>query len=104
MRRASGLSVTVWLLVSVLVAPATQAAAEISPACGIYQPNHILVDGFVNKPGISLTVDRLAAMPVRIRYLNATAPDAWRVDWPAVSPRGERANSEAQPRALNQAS
>jgi hypothetical protein len=33
--------------------------------------------------------DRLAAMPVRIRYINATAPDAWRADWPAVSPRGE---------------
>jgi hypothetical protein len=48
--------------------------------------------------------DRLAAMPVRIRYINATAPDAWRTDWPAVSPRGERASSEAQPRALNQAS
>ena len=48
--------------------------------------------------------DRLAAMPVRIRYMNTTAPDAWRVDWPAVSPRGERASSEAQPRALNQAS
>src|SRR3977135_558234 len=48
--------------------------------------------------------ERLAAMPVRIRYANATAPDAWRADWPAVSPRGERANSEAQPRTLNQAS
>src|SRR5258708_24801600 len=48
--------------------------------------------------------DRLAAMPVRIRYLNAKGPDAWRGDWPAVSPRGERASSEAQPRALNQAS
>jgi hypothetical protein len=47
--------------------------------------------------------DRLASMPVRIRYLNATAPDAWRADWPAVSPRGERASSEAQPRALNHA-
>jgi hypothetical protein len=32
--------------------------------------------------------DRLAAMPVRIRYLNAKDPDAWRGDWPAVSPRG----------------
>ena len=40
--------------------------------------------------------DRLAAMPVRIRYANATGPDAWRVDWPAVSPRGER-KTEAQP-------
>jgi hypothetical protein len=48
--------------------------------------------------------ERLAAMPVRIRYANATAPDAWRADWPAVSPRGERASGEAQPRALNQAS
>ena len=33
--------------------------------------------------------DRLAAMPVRIRYANASGPDAWRADWPAVSPRGE---------------
>jgi hypothetical protein len=47
--------------------------------------------------------DRLAAMPVRIRYLNAAGPDSWRGDWPAVSPRGERASSEPQPRALNQA-
>ena len=48
--------------------------------------------------------DRPAAMPVRIRYLNAKESDAWRADWPAVSPRGERATGEAQPRALNQAS
>jgi hypothetical protein len=48
--------------------------------------------------------DRLAAMPVRIRYLNAKEPDAWRGDWPAVSPRGERAAAEAQPRTLNHAS
>lgn len=34
--------------------------------------------------------DRLAVMPVRIRYANATGPDAWRADWPVVSPRGER--------------
>jgi len=34
--------------------------------------------------------DRLAAMPVRIRYVSGTAPDAWRADWPAVSPRGEQ--------------
>jgi hypothetical protein len=47
--------------------------------------------------------DRLAAMPVRIRYMNATAPDAWRADWPAVSVRGEAAG-EAQPRSLNRAS
>jgi len=48
--------------------------------------------------------ERLAAMPVRIRYANATGPDAWKEDWPAVSQRGERASSEAKPRALNQAS
>lgn len=34
--------------------------------------------------------DRLATMPVRIRYLSAAAPEAWRADWPVVSPRGER--------------
>jgi hypothetical protein len=48
--------------------------------------------------------ERLAAMPVRIRYANTTGPDAWREDWPAVSPRGERPSIEAQPRTLNQAS
>ena len=32
--------------------------------------------------------DRLSAMPVQIRYLNATAPDAWRKDWPVVPPAG----------------
>ena len=48
--------------------------------------------------------DRLAAMPVRIRYLNTNEPDAWRGDWPAVPPRGERATGDAQPRTLNQAS
>jgi hypothetical protein len=52
----------------------------------------------------ALLSDRLAAMPVRIRYLNATGPDAWRGDWPAVSPRGDRTPSGAQPRALDQAS
>jgi hypothetical protein len=36
---------------------------EISPACGDYQPNRILIDGFVNKPGTSLTVDDLTALP-----------------------------------------
>jgi hypothetical protein len=39
--------------------------------------------------------DRLAAMPVRIMYANATSPDAWKADWPAVSPRGERMTTEA---------
>jgi hypothetical protein len=48
--------------------------------------------------------DRLAAMPVRIRYMDAKAPDAWRADWPAVSAKGERASSEPKSGALNQAS
>jgi hypothetical protein len=48
--------------------------------------------------------DRLAAMPVRIRYANATGPDAWKADWPAVSPRTERKTSEAERGALNPAS
>ena len=30
--------------------------------------------------------DRLAAMPVRIRYLNAKSSDAWKADWPVVTP------------------
>lgn len=33
--------------------------------------------------------EQLAAMPVRIRYLNEAAPETWRGDWPAVSPRTE---------------
>jgi hypothetical protein len=45
--------------------------------------------------------DRLAAMPVRIRYLNAKEPDAWRGDWPAVSTRGEPAIGEAHPATQN---
>jgi len=30
--------------------------------------------------------DRLAAMPVRLWYLNAAGPEAWKGDWPAASP------------------
>jgi hypothetical protein len=47
--------------------------------------------------------DRLAAMPLRIRYATATGPDAWRADWPVVSPRGER-KTEPQAGPLNRAS
>jgi hypothetical protein len=38
--------------------------------------------------------DRLAAMPVRIRYMNAASPEAWKADWPVVAPAasGRRAN------------
>lgn len=39
--------------------------------------------------------ERLSAMPVRIRYANATDPHAWRADWPLVSPRSERKTTEA---------
>jgi hypothetical protein len=35
--------------------------------------------------------DRLASMPVQIRYLNAAGSETWKEDWPAVSPQGERA-------------
>jgi hypothetical protein len=38
--------------------------------------------------------DRLAAMPVRIRYLNVKSPDAWKGDWPVVVPVGEHSKSE----------
>lgn len=38
----------------------------------------------------ALLSDRLAVMPIRIRYANTTGPDAWRRDWPAVSPIGQR--------------
>jgi hypothetical protein len=42
--------------------------------------------------------DRLAAMPVRIEYLNAVAPEAWKGDWPAVAQSGERVGAEAEVR------
>jgi muconolactone delta-isomerase len=38
--------------------------------------------------------DRLAAMPVRIKYMNARSPDAWKADWPVVAPTGEHPNVE----------
>jgi len=47
---------------------------------------------------------RLAAMPVRIRYMNQTAPDAWRVDWPAVAPERERPDTQSGQASLNRAS
>ena len=46
--------------------------------------------------------DRLAAMPVRIRYANTPGRDAWRVDWPVVSPGGEKKAIQGQPRAVIQ--
>lgn len=48
--------------------------------------------------------DRLAAMPVRIRYASEAAPEAWRADWPVVTPRGERSPNPPSPEKLAQAS
>ena len=36
----------------------------------------------------ALLSDRLAAMPVRIEYGNAVAPEAWKADWPVVATGG----------------
>jgi len=41
--------------------------------------------------------DRLAVMPVRIKYLSATSPDAWKADWPVVTPSGARSKAERPP-------
>lgn len=48
--------------------------------------------------------DRLAAMPIQIRYANASGPDAWRVDWPVVSPRGDRKKTDLEGGVLTRAS
>jgi hypothetical protein len=40
--------------------------------------------------------DQLAVMPIRIRYANATGPDAWKADWPAVSPVSQSKKTEAR--------
>jgi hypothetical protein len=37
--------------------------------------------------------DRLATMPVRIRYMNVAGGETWREDWPAVSPHSEQARN-----------
>ena len=36
--------------------------------------------------------DRLATMPVRIRYKNVAGSETWREDWPAVSPHSEQSS------------
>lgn len=38
--------------------------------------------------------DRLAAMPVRIRYLNTKTPNAWKEDWPVATPAHESPRSK----------
>jgi hypothetical protein len=41
--------------------------------------------------------DRLSAMPVRIAYIDATKLDAWRTDWPAVTPREKTSDKSLSP-------
>ena len=41
--------------------------------------------------------DRLAVMPVRIRYLNEAGSERWREDWPAVSPQAAKPSDQARP-------
>jgi hypothetical protein len=48
--------------------------------------------------------DRLAAMPVRIRYMDSSSPEAWKGDWPAVTPSGEYKEKESPSGTLNRAS
>ena len=47
--------------------------------------------------------DRLAAMPVRIRYMDAAAPETWRGDWPAISPEGEHKETQRGTGTLDRA-
>lgn len=48
--------------------------------------------------------DRLAAMPVRIRYMDTAPPEAWKGDWPVITPGGEHKDTEPPSGALNKAS
>jgi len=48
--------------------------------------------------------DRLAAMPVRIRYMDTAPPETWKGDWPVVTPGGEQKEAEPPSGALKKAS
>jgi len=48
--------------------------------------------------------DRLAAMPVRIRYMDTAPPETWKGDWPVATPAGEHKETEAGSGTLNRAS
>jgi len=48
--------------------------------------------------------EKLAVMPVRIRYMDTAAPESWRGDWPAVSPEREQKEKQGGTRTLDQAS
>ncbi|MGE5111312.1 MAG: hypothetical protein ACM3JB_10680, partial [Acidobacteriaceae bacterium] len=41
--------------------------------------------------------DRLAIMPVQIKYMTDASPDAWRQDWPAVSNDAQKQKQESNP-------
>ena len=61
-----GLSVVLSALLGTSTVPAFAQAEneenEVSPACGDYQPNVIIVDGFVNSP-TTVTLGQLRSMP-----------------------------------------
>jgi hypothetical protein len=48
--------------------------------------------------------DRLAAMPVRIRYMDSASPDAWKGDWPVMKAADEQQQKEHSSGTVNQAS
>ena len=48
--------------------------------------------------------DRLASMPVRIRYTDSASPEAWKGDWPAITPAAEHGEKKPTSATLNQAS
>src|SRR5690348_3041368 len=45
--------------------------------------------------------DRLAAKPVRIRYMNAAPPQKWRGDWPVITAAGEHKEGPAETRTTD---
>jgi hypothetical protein len=48
--------------------------------------------------------DRLAAMPVRIRYMDTGPSERWKADWPALTPGREHKEGEPASGTLNRAS
>jgi hypothetical protein len=48
--------------------------------------------------------EKLAVMPVRIRYMDTAAPESWRADWPVVPPDREQKEKQHGSRTLNEAS
>jgi hypothetical protein len=48
--------------------------------------------------------DRLAAMPVRVRYMNTAPSETWKSDWPVATGAGEHKEGEPVSGTLNQES